>query len=213
MNKFLASLGLALPLLFGMPAAHALEAGLDYTELSPPQHPDVQHNQVEVVEFFWYRCPHCFHLEPELNAWAKKLPKNVVLKRVPGILNDQWMPLARVYYALAALDLADKMHDQVFDAIHVQHIDLNDPTTFFDWAVTKGVDRRKLVAAYNSFGVNSEVMRARQMTRAYKLNGVPSFAVDGKYTTSAYLTGSEEKTFEVLDGLIDMELKVKGLKR
>jgi thiol:disulfide interchange protein DsbA len=213
MKKFVASLGLVLPLLFGMPVAHALDAGIDYAELSPAQRTDVKHNQVEVLEFFWYRCPHCFHIEPALNAWVKKLPKDVVLKRVPGILNDQWMPLARAYYALESLNLVDKLHDQVFDAIHVQHIDLNNPETFFDWAVTKGVDRHKLVSAYNSFGVNSKVMRAKQMTKAYKLTGVPSFAVDGKYTTSAYMAGGQDRLFDALDGLVDMELKVKGLKR
>jgi len=213
MNKFVTILGLALPLLLCLPAAHALDAGVDYAEVSPPQHTDVRHDQVEVLEFFWYRCPHCFHLEPELNAWAKKLPKSVVLERIPGILSNGWVPLARAYYALQALGLAHKLHEQVFEAIHVQHIDLNNPEIFFDWAATKGVDRRKLVAAYNSFGVNSKVMRAKQMTRAYKLTGVPSFAVDGKFTTSAYMAGGQEQLFKVLDGLVDMELKVKGLKR
>ena len=213
MNKILAALILALPLSFSAPAALALDAGIDYAVLSPAQRTDVKPTQVEVLEFFWYRCPHCYNLEPEVQAWEKKLPKNVVFKRVPGILNDSWVPLARAFYALEALGEVDRLHADAFKAIHAQGMDLNTPDTFFDWAASKGVDRKKLVAAYNSFGINSKVMRAKQMTQAYKLTGVPAFAVNGKYTTSAYMTGSHGKLFESLDGLVDMELKAKGVKR
>lgn len=213
MNKFIAALLLVLPLSLAMPAAQAADAGIDYAALSPAQRTDVKSGQVEVLEFFWYRCPHCYNMEPEVQSWEKKLPRNVVFKRVPGILSDGWVPLARAFYALEALDLVDKLHADVFKAIHSQGMDLNNPEAFFDWAVTKGVDRQKLAAAYNSFGVNSKVMRAKQMTQAYKLTGVPAFAVNGKYTTSAYMTGSHAKLFEVLDELVDMELKAKGGKR
>jgi thiol:disulfide interchange protein DsbA len=213
MNKFLSALILALPLSFAMPAAQAVDAGIDYAVLSPPQRTDVKAGQVEVLEFFWYRCPHCYHMESEVQAWEKKLPKNVVFKRVPGILSDGWIPLARAYYALEALGLVEQLHADAFKAIHSQGMDLNNPEAFFDWAVTKGVDRQKLSATYHSFGVNSKVMRAKQMTQAYKLTGVPAFAVSGKYTTSAYMTGSQAKLFEALDELVDMELKAKGGKR
>lgn len=213
MRKTLSSVFLALPLMFALPTAQALDAGIDYALVSPVQRTDVKPNQVEVLEFFWYRCPHCYQLEPALKQWAGKLPKNVVLTRVPGILNDSWMPLTRAYYALEALGQADRLHGQVFAAIHDQGMDLNNPEVFFDWAATKGVDRRKLAAAYHSFGVNSKVMRAKQITQAYKLNGVPALAVNGKYTTSAYMTGSQEKLFEALDALIAMELKGKAGKR
>ena len=207
MNKLLYALALTLPLLLNATPAAALQAGTDYLELVPPQHTDVKKGQIEVVEFFWYRCPHCYHLEPALNAWAKKQAKDVVIKRVPAVLNESWAPLTRAYYALDALGLQPKMHDEVFNAIHGQGMDLNPPEAFFDWAVTKGVDRKKLANAYNSFGVNSKVMRAQRMTKDYKINGVPSFAVNGKYVTSAYMTGGEEKLFEVLDQLIAMEHK------
>lgn len=213
MNKIFATLMLALPPAFVTPAALALDAGIDYAVLSPAQRTGVKPGQVEVLEFFWYRCPHCYNIEPEVQTWENKLPKNVVFKRVPGILSDAWSPLARAYYALEALDMTDKLHADVFKAIHAQGIDLNTPETFFDWAATKGVDRKKLIAAYNSFGVNSKVMRAKQMTQAYKLTGVPAFAVNGKYTTSAYMTGSHAKLFEALDELVDMELQAKVGKR
>ena len=209
MKTLLVALSLCLPLFLAAPA-QALDAGIDYLAVSPTQGTQAKAGQVEVLEFFWYRCPHCYHLEPELNAWMKKLPKEVVFKRVPGILNEKWIPLAKAYYALESLGLVDKLHGEVFHAIHQKDIDLNTPSVFFDWAAKKGVDRAKLEAAYHSFGVSSSVMQAQQMTKAYGLSGVPAFAVQGKYTTSAYITGSNAKTFEVLDALIAQERKGKA---
>ncbi len=197
---------LALILLLASAPAVALDWGKDYVEV-PAQPTSVKRGQVEVLEFFWYRCPHCFHLEPELNAWTKKLPKNVVFKRVPGVLNESWIPLTRAYYALEAADLLEKLHGDVFRAIHVQGLDLTPPGAFLDWAAKKGADRKKLADAYNSFAVDTKVMRAQQMTRDFKLNGVPAFVVNGKYSTSAYLTGGNPQTFKVLDELIAMESK------
>lgn len=199
---------LALTLFFASAPATALEWGKDYVEV-PNQPTSAKRGQVEVLEFFWYRCPHCFHLEPELNAWLKKLPKNVVFKRVPGVLNDSWLPLTRVYYALEATDLLESLHDDVFHAIHVEGLDLNPPAAFLDWAAKKGADRKKLADAYSSFAVETKVMRAQQLTRAFRLSGVPGFVVNGKYSTSAYLTGGNPQTFKVLDELIAMESKGK----
>lgn len=199
---------LALALLLASSPAAALEWGRDYVEI-PAQPTSVKRDQVEVLEFFWYRCPHCYHLEPELNAWLKKLPKNVVFKRVPGVLSDSWLPLARAYYALEAAGLLEKLHDDVFHAIHVQGMDLNPPAAFLDWAATKGADRKRLAAAYASFTVETKAMRAQQLTRDFRLSGVPGFVVNGKYTTSAYLTGGNPQTFKVLDELIAMESKAK----
>ena len=197
---------LALALLFASAPAAALEWGKDYIELSP-QPTSVKRGQVEVLEFFWYKCPHCYHLEPELNAWVNKLPRNVVFKRLPGILSDAWMPLARAYYALEAVGLEEKLHGEVFQAIHAEHLDLDPPGAFLDWAAKKGADRKKLADAYNSFSVETKVMRARQLTRAFKLSGVPAFVVDGKYSTSAYLTGGVPQMFKALDELIAQESK------
>ncbi len=197
-------LALAFPLLmlFAAPA-RALMPGSDYVDI-PPQPVSTQ-GKVEVIEFFWYGCPHCFHLEDQLNAWAKRLPKDVVLKRQPAVLGDNWAPLARVYYALKSLGQIPRLHDAVFNAIHVKHINLNDPNTFFNWAVGHGVNRSKLVAAYNSFYVDTMVARAKQMTLHYRINGVPTFVVDGKYQTSAYLAGGYPQMFQALDGLIARE--------
>jgi thiol:disulfide interchange protein DsbA len=200
---------LALGLTFTAPAARALEADKDYAVLSPAQPVSVKKGQVEVLEFFWYRCPHCFHLEPDLNAWAKKQPKNVVLKRVPAILNESWAAMARAYYALEAVGMNNKLHEALFNAFHVQGMDLTPPQTFFDWAVTQGVDRKKLADAYSSFSVDTKVMRAQQLTRDYKLTGVPAIAINGKFVTSAYMTGGQPELFKAVDELIAMELKRK----
>ena len=183
----------------------AAEADKDYLDISPAQATDVKKGQVEVLEFFWYRCPHCFDLETEVNAWARKLPKGVVLKKVPGILNPSWTALARAYYALEAVGMLDKLHSEVFNAIHVQGMDLNPPERFFDWAVTKGVDRKQIADAYTSFAVNTKVMRAQQLTTGYRISGVPAFTVNGKFVTSAYLTGSNAALFKTLDDLIAQE--------
>jgi protein dithiol oxidoreductase (disulfide-forming) len=210
MKRLFARLCMAASLILIQHPALALEAGKDYLEISPAQPVDVKKGQVEVLEFFWYRCPHCAELEAELNAWIKKQPKDVVVKKVPGILSPNWAPLARAYYALEALGAVEKLHADVFNAIHGQGMDLNPPERFFDWAVTKGMDRKKIADAYNSFAVNTKVMRAQQLTNAYKINGVPAFAVNGKYLTSASLTGGNASLFKALDELIAQERKKKG---
>ncbi|MCX7672464.1 MAG: thiol:disulfide interchange protein DsbA/DsbL [Thiobacillaceae bacterium] len=191
-----------LPLLL-LPA-QAAEWGKDYVELSPAQPVDVPRGKVEVIEFFWYRCPHCAELEPELEEWAKRLPPYVVLRRQPAVLGEGWVPLTRAYYALEAVG-ALRLHGEVFRAIHRERIDLNDPETFFDWAAARGVDRKKLAEAYHSFAVSTKVARAKQLSARYKVNGVPAFVVNGKYQTSAYLTGSHKALFRVLDALIAQE--------
>lgn len=201
------SLLIAASLLLGPATGHALEAGKDYEPVSPPQRASVNPGQIEVLEFFWYRCPHCFSLEPGLNEWARKQPRDVVVKRVPALLGPSWAPMARAYYALEALGLTEQLHGDVFNAIHVQGMDLNPPDSFLDWAATKGVDRQKLAEAYNSFATNTKVLRAQQLTRDYKLNGVPAIAIHGKHLTNVALTGSEPALFKTVDALIDLERK------
>ena len=195
---------LALSLTLAAPLAAAAEAGKDYAVLSPAQ-PTESRGKIEVIEFFAYSCPHCFDLEPELNAWAKKLPRNVVLKRQPVIFSDSWEPLARAYFALEALGALDKLHADVFTAIHVQDQNLADPETFFDWGAKQGLDRARLKAAYSAFSVATKIARAKQRQRAYKRSGGPSLAVNGKYLTTGSMTGSNEKTLQVAGELIRLE--------
>lgn len=204
LHNTLAALTLCLPLALAAQPAAALESGRDYMVLNPAQMPETK-GKVEVVEFFAYTCPHCFELEPDLNAWARKLPKDVVLKRVPAVFSEKWEPMARAYYALEALGLLEKMHGDVFNAIHVDEKDITSAEAFLDWAAKRGVNRARLSDAFNSFGVAAKVARAKQMSKAYRLTGVPALAVGGKYLTSASMTGSHQKALEAVDALIAME--------
>lgn len=205
-THFIAFLALIQPLAWAAPAASAAEAGKDYAVVSPAQPVETQ-GKIEVTEFFAYTCPHCFELEPELNAWAKKLPKNVVFKRQPVIFSDSWEPMARAYFALEALGVVDKLHGDVFNALHVEDKKLTDADTFFDWGAKHGLDRAKLKAAYQSFAIGAKIARAKQLQRAYKINGVPALTVNGKYLTTGSMTGSNQKSLQVVDDLIRMESK------
>lgn len=194
---------------FALPAAQADQnvsaTGSKYQVINPRMSTD-SGNKIEVAEFFWYRCPHCFQLEPALNAWIKKLPKDVAIRRIPAVLNESWLPLAKAYYTLELLNKT-QLHDEVFNAIHVQGIDLNNPDTLFDWAEKNGVNRKKFADTYHSFDVQTKVMRANQLTRDSQINGVPAFVVDGKYATSVSMAGSEDALFKTLDRLIEKARK------
>jgi thiol:disulfide interchange protein DsbA len=162
--------------------------GTDYTELKPPQAVDTA-GKVEVIEFFWYRCPHCYALEPELEAWVKRLPRDVQFKRVPGILNEDWAIDARVFYSLEAIGEVERVHRQLFDAIHKQGgVRLRgDAYTKWvaDWLAKQKVDMAKYDAAFHSFSVESKLRRAAQMASAYRLDGVPTLTVQGRYLVLA----------------------------
>jgi thiol:disulfide interchange protein DsbA len=177
--------------------------GTDYTELKPPQAVDTA-GKVEVIEFFWYRCPHCYALEPELEAWVKRLPRDVQFKRVPGILNEDWAIDARVFYSLEAIGEVERVHRQLFDAIHKQGgVRLRgDAYTKWvaDWLAKQKVDMAKYDAAFHSFSVESKLRRAAQMASAYRLDGVPTLTVQGRYLVLA--NTSQKAMLETADFLI-----------
>jgi protein dithiol oxidoreductase (disulfide-forming) len=189
------------------------QSGFEYTQTQqviPTENPA----KIEVVELFWYGCPHCYQLEPRLDAWVKKLPKDVVFKRVPGIARPDWAAAGRAFYAMEALGIAEKLHAPLFDAIHKQHsVKPNDDAALIDW-ITKqsGLDRKKVEEAYNSFSVNTKVMRATQIFRASGATGVPALIIDGKYLTSSSLAGGNEEALKVADYLIEKARKEKGAK-
>jgi len=175
--------------------------GHDYARVKNPQ-PVTTGKQVEVLEFFWYRCPHCFQLEPGLNTWLKNLPKDVQVRRVPAVFRDDWMPGAKLYYTLEQMGLLNRLHTKVFDAYHVENINLNDPAVLGGWIAKQGVDRKKFEGIYNSFSIQSKATQGARLATAYAITGVPAFIIDGKYTTSVSMTGSPARLFEVLDQLI-----------
>jgi thiol:disulfide interchange protein DsbA len=162
--------------------------GTDYVELKPPQSVDSP-GKVEVIEFFWYRCPHCYALEPELEAWVKRLPRDVQFKRVPGVLNEDWAVDARIFYALESIGEVDRVHRALFDAIHKQGGVRLRGDAFAKWVAEwlgkQKVDMAKYDAALHSFSVESKLRRAAQMASAYKLDGVPALTVQGRYVVLA----------------------------
>lgn len=190
----------------------ALLVGKDYALVDFPQ-PTTDPKRVEVLELFFYGCPHCFELEPLLVPWVKKLPKYAYFRRMPAIFNDSWVPMAKAFYAAEDLGVLEKLHSDMFNAIHLQGINLNSRETLLRFVAARGVDAKKFGAAYDSFGVQNQVNQARQLTSAYGIEGVPSMIVDGKYRTSSSMVGSHEKLFPALNELIAMALKEHGSKR
>jgi thiol:disulfide interchange protein DsbA len=175
--------------------------GQAYNELTPPQ-PTESAGKVEVIEFFWYGCPHCYALEPLIEPWAKKLPKDAVFKRVPAIFNEQWGVAARVYYALDALGEEERIRAALFDAIHKENLRITNESAMEEWLAKKGVSVEKYKAVYKSFAVETRVRRAAQMTQAYKIDGVPAFAVEGRYIATASQNSDRQRLLAVTDYLI-----------
>lgn len=175
--------------------------GHDYVRLNAPG-AVATGKKVEVLEFFWYRCPHCFHLEPGLAKWLKTLPKDAQIRRVPAVFRPDWMPGAKLYHTLEQMKLLDRLHDKVFNAYHVDNIDLNNPAVLGDWIAKQGVDRKQFESIYNSFAIQSKATQGGQLATSYNISGVPAFIIDGKYLTAMSMAQSEPRLFEVLDQLI-----------
>ncbi len=178
----------------------SFKLGKDYEELAFPQTVETG-NKVEVREFFWYGCPHCYAIEPSLTHWLKSLPKNARFIRTPGTYRP-WQFLGRVYYTIEAIDLVEKLHKPFFEAIHKDRRKLNNLDQVIKFVGEQGVPRAKFVKAYNSFGVRLKMKRAVQLNASYDVRSVPNFVVDGKYRTSGSLAGSEARAMEVLNFLI-----------
>lgn len=161
-------------------------------------------NKIEVTEIFWYGCIHCYHMDPLLNAWVKKLPADVAFKRVPGLPQQAWAPMAKAFYALEDLKLSDKLHSALFDAVHKEKTlnPTNEPAVI-DWISKKGgLDKKKVEDTFNSFSMSNRLNRAAQLFRASGATGVPSFVVDGQFITSSTMAGGNEQALNTLDYII-----------
>jgi protein dithiol oxidoreductase (disulfide-forming) len=183
--------------------AKAPAKGVDFIELSRPAPTEAPAGKIEVVEFFWYNCPHCHAFEPSLTEWVKKLPKDVVFKRVPIAFNSSYEPQQRLFYALEALGQLDQLHDRVFAAIHVEKQNLSQPAAIIDWVVKQGVDRARFTEQFNSFSATTKATRARQLQTAYQVEGVPALGVAGRYYTDGSLAKSMGRVLQVADYLTD----------
>jgi len=202
----------------GAMAQQQLTVGRDYTLLNPSQ-PTDSGKKIEVLEFFWYGCIHCYHLEPSLKAWLKRKPADVEFRYMPAIFDAaSWGPLARAYYALDAMGLGGKYHDDIFNAIHRdrQRAMVTDPRVLADWLAGKGVDKQKFLDTYNSFAVNTRTKRSEDITRSYDIQGTPAIVVDGKYGASPSMTLNSDNSvnydrfFQIVDELIALARKARA---
>jgi thiol:disulfide interchange protein DsbA len=207
-KRLLAGLVTGLTLLFAAGLAQAqLTAGNEYRVLSTPQPTDTP-GKIEVIEFFWYGCPHCYHFDPILEPWVKKLPKDVQFRRVPAIFNADWENTARAYYALEAIGESEHVHKALFDAVN-QSTRLNPASeaAVTEWLGKKGIDTKKFTTAYRSFSVEGKLKRAKQLTQAYKIEGVPTMAVNGVYVINTDNIKSFDQMLAIADYLVDQARK------
>ena len=176
--------------------------GKEYVKLGQPA-PVPTPGKVEVIEFFWYGCPHCNAFEPSLDAWQKKLPADVAFRRVPVAFRDEpYVAHQRIFYALDEMKLIEQMHRKVFYAIHNDRQRLDKPADIAAFMTKNGVDGTQFLAHYNGFSMQSKLAQAAQLAKAYRIDGVPSVGVQGRYFTSPSLAGSHERALAVADWLI-----------
>lgn len=185
------------------------QAGEDYLVLDKPATVEAPAGKIEVVEFFWYNCPHCHAFEPMFDAWTKRVPKEVVVRRVPVAFRADFEPQQRLYYVLDALGLVDKLHAKVFHAIHIERQRLDRPEAIADWVAKLGVDKAKFMEQFNSFSVASKAARATQLQNAYKVEGVPALGVGGRFYTDGTYAKNMERALQVTESLV-LELRGKG---
>jgi len=196
-------------LLFLLPIlsnAQDFEEGKSYSKL--PQSIATQTgSKIEVLEFFWYGCPHCFKFEPTITAWKKTMPANVEFIRIPAPLNASWMVHTKTYYTLESMGLGEKYHEAIFNAMHIQKIKLRDKDSIADFLEKKGVDKKVFLSTFDSFAVEMRAKQAYQLAKQYKLEGVPMLAVNGKYTISGQQAGGYQKMVDTAEYLFKLESK------
>ncbi len=183
-------------------AQQAFRAGKDYLSLERPVPTDVGPGKVELIEFFWYSCPHCNAFEPTFVQWIRNAPKDVVVRRVPVAFRDDFAPQQRLYYTLEAMDLIETVHPKVFHAIHVERLPLNSDALIQSWIEKQGVDGKKFADTYKSFGVAGKVKRAVQLQNEFRVEGVPSLGIAGRFYTDGSLAGNMERALKVAESLL-----------
>lgn len=205
MNRRELTLGAGATLLLAASGAQAQGAaaveGRDFVRLNPPA-PVPPGGKIDVIEFFSFGCPHCYAFEPLLEPWIKRLPPDVSFRRVPAAFNAPFEGYAKLFYALEAVGLAEQLHKRVFAAIHVQRQRLDKEADLAAFVNAAGGDGAKFVEAYKSFGVATKVRQGKQLSEAYKIDGVPTLGIHGRWFTSGSLAGGHERALQVADQLI-----------
>ena len=191
-------------------AQAALVAGKDYLVISPAQPTDTG-NKIEVVEVFSYMCSHCHEFEPKVAAWVKTLPADTQFRRMPVVFGRaSWELLARTYFSLESVGEIEKVHPNIFKAIHEEQVTLVQKDVLFDWVEKQGIDRKKFSAAFDSFSMGGKIQRSNQRAQSYGINGVPSIVIDGKYMVSTSQTGNYENMIKIVDELVKQVRASKG---
>lgn len=191
-------------MLFATQALAEGPGGPGYTLLNPPQ-PTHSGKKIEVLEFFFYGCIHCYHLHPKLSEWEKNMPKDVRIEFVPTIFNPNWEPMSNTFYALKAMGQQQKLHDELYNAWNRDNLILVESDKIADLLAKHGVDRQKFLGYYNSFSVQSEVNRSKQMTVQYHIAGTPTLVVDGRYVISGLQPDETIRVLNQILGKVRME--------
>ena len=184
--------------------AEPIEAGKQYVELSSAV-PVSKPGKIEVVELFWYGCPHCYHFEPTINPWIAKLPDDVNFVRVPAMFGGVWDLHGQMFITLQTMGVEAKVHSAVFEAIQKDGKKLATPEEMAEFLATQGVDKDAFLKTYNSFGVKGQVANAKRLGMAYQISGVPALIVNGKYRFDIGSSGGPEQALDVADQLIAKE--------
>lgn len=178
------------------------EEGVDYLALDKRVATEVGEGKIELIEFFWYSCPHCNAFEPRFSSWVKNAPKDVVVKRVPVRFRDDFEAQQRAYYVFESLGLLDTLHGKLFHAIHTERQQLNSGAALAAWAGKNGLSEQKFTETFNSFGVATKARRATQLQEAFKVQGVPSLGIAGRFYTDGSLTQTMDRALQVAEFLI-----------
>jgi protein dithiol oxidoreductase (disulfide-forming) len=184
------------------PAAKKPVEGTDYLSLDKRVPSDVGTGKIEVIEFFWYSCPHCNAFEPQFAAWMKAAPKDVVVVRVPVRFRDDFEAQQRAYYVFESLGMVEALHGKLFHAIHAERQQLNTAAALAAWADKNGLPEKKFLDTFNSFGVAAKARRATQLQEAFKVQGVPALGVAGRFYTDGSLTQTMDRALQVAEYLI-----------
>ena len=184
-----------------MAQARQFKEGKDFKRLDKPVAPDAPAGKVDLIEFFWYSCPHCHAFEPTLDAWVKAAPKDLSIRRVPVAFNASFVPQQKLFYTLEGMGKLDALHAKVFRAIHVEKAKLAKDDEILAWVTQQGVDVAKFKEVYGSFSVANQVRRASQLQDSYGVEGVPSMGVAGKYYTDGTMAGSMQTVLQVVEYL------------
>jgi len=176
--------------------------GRDYTILSKPQSTS-NNNVIEVLNFFWYGCQYCAQLRPQIQAWLENKSSDIHFQEIPAILHMSWIPAAKLFFSIQQINAVDTLHNQTFNAIHQNNINLHEGSSLFNWIEKQGKNRDEFINTYQSIDVQKNIARATHTTRQYQITGVPAIVVDGKYLTNTKMGGTAENTLAIINKLVE----------